>query len=157
MPPVEVSRPVMVMLNVGFWGGWSALAGYIAHRRRLGHFERETWLSRLRSFEAGGRFYERRLRIQRWKGRLPEAGALFTGGFSKRSLRSRRRELLERFVAETRRAEWAHWLIVAGTPVTFLWNWWWVDVVMVLYAVAANGPCLVTQRYNRARLLRILA
>jgi glycosyl-4,4'-diaponeurosporenoate acyltransferase len=46
---------------------------------------------------------------------------------------------------------------VAGTPVTFLWNWLWVDPVMVLYAIAANGPCLVTQRYNRARLQRILA
>ena len=145
----------MVLANVVFWGGWSALCGWVAHRRRASAFEADGWLTRLRPFEAGGRFYERRLRIGRWKDRLPEAGALFTGGVSKRAVGGR--AALSRFVVETRRAEWAHWLIVAGTPVTFLWNWLWVDGLMVLYAVTANGPCLVVQRYNRARLLRVLA
>jgi glycosyl-4,4'-diaponeurosporenoate acyltransferase len=38
------------------------------------------------------------------------------------------------------------------TPLFFLWNppsiWW----VMAAYALAANGPCLIAQRYNRIRL-----
>jgi glycosyl-4,4'-diaponeurosporenoate acyltransferase len=38
-----------------------------------------------------------------------------------------------------------------------LWNPWWLGLAMVGYALAANLPCLLTQRYNRARLMRMLA
>src|SRR4051812_6160767 len=101
----------MVVLDVVFWGGWSAGVGFWAHRRPVAAFSADSHLYRLRGFEDGGRFYER-LRIKRWKDRLPEAGALFTGGFSKRSARTLDRAVLERFVVETRRAEWAHWVIM---------------------------------------------
>lgn len=157
MPVLDAPEWAMVVLDVGVWGGWSALAGYLAHRRPARAFERDTWLYRTRRFERRGRFYEDRLRIKRWKDHLPEAGALFTGGFSKRALRARDPEALTRFVVETRRAEWAHWLIMAITPVFLLWSWPWVELVMVLYALAANAPCLLVQRYNRARLQVLLA
>ena len=49
--------------------------------------------------------YRRWLRINRWKDRLPEAGALFAGGVSKRQLPSYDVAGLELFVRETRRAE----------------------------------------------------
>src|SRR5438132_1706658 len=101
----------MVVLDVAVWGSWSAMVGYTAHRRPTAAFAGDSWLYRQRGFERGGRLYER-LMIKRWKDRLPEAGALFTGGTSKRSLRTRDREVLERFVVETRRAEWTHWVIM---------------------------------------------
>ena len=145
----------MVVLDVAVWGGWSAAVGYAAHRRPAAAFARDSRLYRLRSFEDRGRLYER-LGIKRWKDRLPEAGALFTGGFSKRSARTLDREVLTRFVIETRRAEWTHWTIMLATPVFLVWNWWWVELLMVFYALAANGPCLLVQRYNRARLTRLL-
>ncbi len=98
--------------------------------------------------------YERRLRIARWKDRLPEAGDLFADGYDKRVVT---RADLPRYVIETRRAEYTHWAIMAATPLFLLWNpflvWW----AMVAYAVIANLPCLVIQRYNRARVLRILS
>jgi glycosyl-4,4'-diaponeurosporenoate acyltransferase len=154
---VELPTWAMVVLNVAVWGAWSALAGYIAHRRRLHAFAADSWLYRERSWEQGGAYYERALRIKRWKDRLPEAGALFPGGFAKRSVRTRERDRLERFAAETRRAEWTHWLILAAAPVFVVWNWWWVELVMVVYAVGANVPCLVVQRYNRFRIQALLA
>jgi glycosyl-4,4'-diaponeurosporenoate acyltransferase len=150
-----VSNWAVVALDIAVWGTWSALVGFWAHRRPVSAFDRDTWLYRVRSFEQGGRVYER-LRIRRWKDRLPEAGGLFTGGFSKRSVRTRDRDVLERFVVETRRAEWTHWTIMLISPVFVLWNPIWVVPVMVSYALAANGPCLVVQRYNRARLARLL-
>ncbi len=154
IPPLDVPAWAMAGLNLALWGGWSPLAGYLAHRRPAERFGHDTWLTRLRAWERAGARYER-LGIRRWKDRLPEAGALFAGGFAKRSA-TRRGDQLERFVAETRRAEWTHWTIMAAAPVTFLWNWWWVDLVMVAYALGANLPCLLVQRYNRARILRIL-
>lgn len=145
----------VVLLDVVVWGTWSAFVGFWAHKRPVTAFARDTWLYRPRAFEHRGRFYER-LGIRRWKDRLPEAGALFTGGFSKRSVHTRDRAVLERFVVETRRAEWTHWVIMLITPLFAVWNWWWVAGLMALYAVAANVPCLAVQRYNRARLLRLL-
>ena len=155
MPPVDLPKWAMVVLDVAVWGGWSAAVGYAAHRRPATAFADDSWLYRLRAVERGGRLYER-LGIKRWKDRLPEAGALFTGGFSKRTVRTRDRDVLERFVVETRRAEWTHWTIMLATPVFIVWNWWWVELLMLVYALAANLPCLLVQRYNRARLTRLL-
>jgi glycosyl-4,4'-diaponeurosporenoate acyltransferase len=155
IPVVDLPKWAMVVLDAGVWGGWSAVVGYWAHRRPVSAFSRDSSLYRLRSFERGGALYQR-LGIKRWKDRLPEAGALFTGGFSKRSVRTRDRAVLERFVVETRRAEWTHWTIMLATPVFLVWNWWWVELLMITYALAANLPCLVVQRYNRARLVRLL-
>jgi glycosyl-4,4'-diaponeurosporenoate acyltransferase len=42
------------------------------------------------------------------------------------------------------------------TPAFVVWNPWWVEIAMVVYALAANLPCLLVQRYNRARLARLL-
>jgi glycosyl-4,4'-diaponeurosporenoate acyltransferase len=49
-----------------------------------------------------------------------------------------------------------HWIVPAVVPVLFLWTPWWLCVCMVLYAIAANLPCLLVQRYNRGRVLRAL-
>jgi glycosyl-4,4'-diaponeurosporenoate acyltransferase len=66
------------------------------------------------------------------------------------------RAYLERFAVETRRAELTHWLILAASPWFFLWNPWWLGLAMVGYGIIANVPCLAIQRYNRARLLRMI-
>ncbi len=155
LPPVAPPLWLVAVLNVVAWGTWSALAGYLAHRRPVSAFARDTRLYRPWRHETR-ELYERRLRIKRWKDRLPEAGALFTGGFSKRSVGAKDRATLERFVIETRRAEWAHWLIMAAAPVFLIWNPWWVEPIIVVYALAANLPCLLVQRYNRLRLQRVL-
>lgn len=147
---------LLVLIDAGVWASWSAVCGYVAHRIPPARLSRDRGLLRIRGFEAGGRFYERWLRIKRWKDRLPEAGALFRGGFSKRRARVGDRAYLERFAVETRRAELTHWLILAASPWFLLWNPWWLGLAMVGYGIIANVPCLAIQRYNRARLLRMI-
>lgn len=147
---------VLVLIDAGVWATWSAACGYIAYRTPPSRLSRDRGLFRIRNFEAGGRFYERWLRIKRWKDRLPEAGALFRGGFSKRHVGATDPAYLERFAAETRRAELTHWLILAASPWFFLWNPWWLGLAMLGYGILANVPCLAIQRYNRARLLRMI-
>jgi glycosyl-4,4'-diaponeurosporenoate acyltransferase len=88
---------------------------------------------------------------------IPEAGTFFADGFSKRRVVTRDPAYLERFLIETRRAELAHWLVMVIAAVFVLWNPWWMVMIMVAYAFVANIPCLLVQRYNRARLLRVLA
>jgi glycosyl-4,4'-diaponeurosporenoate acyltransferase len=147
----------LALLDAGVWAAWSTVAGYTAHRLPAARLARDGWLLRLRRRpERVARRYERVLRIKRWKSLLPEAGDLFKGGFSKRRLAHRDRPYLHRFVIETRRAELTHWAVMALGPSFFLWNPWWLGLAMLGYGLVANVPCLVTQRYNRARLLRML-
>jgi glycosyl-4,4'-diaponeurosporenoate acyltransferase len=41
--------------------------------------------------------------------------------------------------------------------VFFIWNPWWVGIVMIVYAILVNVPCIIIQRYNRIRLKRVCA
>ncbi len=146
-----------VVLDCVVWAVVSTAVGYGLHRVPVDRLAHDGFLTRLRPFEVDGRWYERHLHIKRWKARLPEAGALFKDGFSKRSLNTAAPEQLGRFVVETRRAELTHWILVAVGPLFLLWNPWGLGLVMVLYGVVANVPCLLIQRYNRARLARVIA
>jgi glycosyl-4,4'-diaponeurosporenoate acyltransferase len=102
------------------------------------------------------RGYEKILGIKRWKDRLPDGASWFKGGFAKASLQRRDPAHLARFLRETWRGELCHWTVLAFIPLFFLWNPWWGDLVIALYALAANLPCILVQRYNRHRLQRAL-
>ena len=147
---------VKVAVDVVAWACIHASTGYLVHRLPARRFERDTALTRPRRFERDGRLYTDVLRIKRWKASLPEAGAFFAGGFDKKHLAGAGSDDLATFARETRRAELGHWLAAVAAPVFFLWNPPGVGVAMLVYAVAANGPCIAAQRYNRLRLLRIL-
>jgi glycosyl-4,4'-diaponeurosporenoate acyltransferase len=108
-------------------------------------------------WERNGRFYEGVFRIKDWKERLPDAARWFSGGFAKGTLGRIDPEYLCRFVRETWRGELCHWSALGCAPVFFLWNPWWGDLIIVAYALAANLPCILAQRYNRARFQRLLA
>jgi glycosyl-4,4'-diaponeurosporenoate acyltransferase len=135
--------------NVAWWALVHTLCGYAAHRLPDDRLERDGWLLRVRPREVD-RY--RKLGIRRWKDRLPEAGALFAGGVSKRHVGSS----AERFVRETRRAELAHWWAVAGGPVSILWNPLLGAVLMVAYGIGVNAPFIAVQRYNRSRAQGLL-
>lgn len=146
---------LVALVDAAVWAAWSVAVGYRAARLPLSRLAEDGWLTRPRSWERGGRFYER-FAIVGWKDRLPEAGSVFKGGTSKRALPGRSDEDLRRFAAETRRAELVHWQIMAITPVFLLFNPPVLIVAMVAYAVVANVPFIAIQRYNRLRILRIL-
>ena len=139
---------------------WSCVqlgAGYLAHRLPDRVLEADGWLLRERAWERRGRFYVETARIRRWKGLLPEAGAFFAGGMSKRTLAGRTSTDLARLARETRRAELAHWMMMVPTPVFIACNRAMLAPFMPLYALAVNVPCIAAQRYNRIRLRRAAA
>jgi glycosyl-4,4'-diaponeurosporenoate acyltransferase len=156
MPLVHLSDGVTIAVDVAAWAAIHAATGYAAHRIPASRLQRDSWLTRARGFERDGRVYES-FAIKRWKDRLPEAGALFAGGVSKRSLPSRSADGLRRLAVETRRAEIGHSLAAAASPLFVLWNPPLVAVAMVIYGVAVNAPFIAIQRYNRLRISRALA
>jgi glycosyl-4,4'-diaponeurosporenoate acyltransferase len=66
-------------------------------------------------------------------------------------------EYLSKFIIETGRAEIVHWIVILFSPVFFIWNYPWAGWVMIIYAIIANLPCILAQRYNRIRFKRMIS
>jgi len=113
------------------------------------YFSSDTAVTQPRSYEASLRIY-RRFRVQHWKKRLPDWGSL-VGGEPKR-VKTHKLADRSRFLAETRRAEIAHWIQLLSAAFCWTWNPLWAAVLMTTYAILANVPCILAQRYNRILL-----
>jgi len=113
---------------------------------------------RTHAFEKGGRIYDRIFRVSRWKHLLPDGGTVLNkNGFRKKHLDSFSEENLTRFLTESVRGELTHWLAILPfwvfgffAPPEIIWY-------MLAYAIFANVPCIIAQRYNRPRVERLIA
>lgn len=115
-----------------------------------------SFIFRTRKWEDGGRFYSRVFRVKKWKGLLPDGASISKRGLSKRNLESTDREYLEEFVKDTCRAELIHYLEILPFWIFGLWSPPVVIPYMLAYALAVNIPCIISQRYNRPRLTRLI-
>ncbi len=147
--------PWIWMANLLGWPVLHLSISYFFLRLPTRLFAMDNWLTAARGWEMDGRLYRDCMAIRRWKALLPD-GAPWLGGMAKKKLKARDDQSLAEFVVETRRAEWAHWVMFLCLPLFFLWNPPWACVVMAAYALAANLPCILAQRYNRILLLRVL-
>jgi glycosyl-4,4'-diaponeurosporenoate acyltransferase len=156
MRRLVMPKPLTIVVDVVAWGAFHAATGYAAHRLDESRLNGDGWLLRPRRFETAGRWYRRRLQIDRWKDRVPEAGDLFRGGVSKRHLPTYDVAGLQLFVRETRRAELAHWCAMGCGPVFVLWNPPLAAGLLIGYGVVVNLPFIVIQRYNRFRIQALI-
>ena len=140
------------LIDAVVWTALSVTFGYAGHRLPTHLLRQENVVTRIRPFEDGGRTWQRYLAVRRWKDALPEAGAFF-GGVSKKHIRGRAD--IDPLLCETRRAELVHWSLLAASPLFALWNPLWLTVAMIGFACIANVPCIIVQRFNRARLVGI--
>jgi glycosyl-4,4'-diaponeurosporenoate acyltransferase len=153
---VHLPTAITIMIDVAVWLVVHMGVSYIMSRQTLTSFDSNSWLYRGRTWERNGRFYEKCFRLKLWKKTLPDGAAIFKYGFEKRQLKETNKEYLDSFMKETCRAELTHWIVFLFGPLFLLWNLFWVGMVMILYAALANMPCIITQRYNRIRLQRII-
>lgn len=103
-------------------------------------------------WERNGKIYDSVFRIRRWKDYIPSVSA-----FDKKELASSPDAgYLSRFVLESVRAELCHILaIIAGLAICLLTPAA-ADIRILLWMATVNFPCIMIQRYNRPRLMRIL-
>ena len=141
-----------VAVDSAIWAGWGSLLAVTASRLPARWLEADGPLTRLRAWEQDGRFWLR-TGVRSWKRMVPDLGGLL-GGTSKRHLPSGS-DRFQRFMQETRRAELVHWAAALPALAMPLWGPMWVAGTMAAYAVCANAPCLIIQRYNRGRLARL--
>ena len=121
-----------------------------------GTFNPESWLYRDRDWEKSGRIYEVIFKIKWWKRYLPDGATVSRNEFRKKRLKKCNAAYIQRFIAETCRAESTHCIIFGFSVIFFIWNIWWVGVIMIVYAFIVNIPCVIAQRYNRIRLKKLL-
>lgn len=120
-------------------------------------FNPRSFFYRSHPFEKDGQIYEDIFRVKSWKQLLPDGGGLWKKrGYKKRHLQDFSEENLERFLIEACRGEMTHWLSILSfwifgffLPASSTW-------AMLIYALIANLPCIIAQRYNRPRILKLL-
>jgi glycosyl-4,4'-diaponeurosporenoate acyltransferase len=142
---------VVILSSAGFWLLISLLVGAVANHLPGRWLDVVPALSPLATQVAAPPC------IRRWKRWIPDAGGALPGGVAKASLVSRDPNSLQRLVIETRRAELVHWILWAAGLLTPLWLPTPAVTGNLLFATGFNLPCLLLQRYNRRRLLRLLA
>jgi glycosyl-4,4'-diaponeurosporenoate acyltransferase len=152
---MRIDLPVtwVIMLNII---GWPVIHVVVA--RVFIHISERVFNFRSPLFHCGAaekRVYERLASIRNWKRLLPD-GAPWLRGFAKKKLIAKDLNYLNRFARETCRAELAHWVMLCFAPFFFLWNPLWADIVMLIYGLVANVPCILAQRYNRGRLMPVI-
>ena len=143
-----------VLFDIFVWLCLHVAVSLWATRRPAAKFSVENPLYRPKKWERESPIY-RLLGVHGWKSRLPDAAPWFSG-VPKSHIPGRGRAALSLFLIETCRGELAHWLVFLCGPLFFLWNKPWVGAIMLAYGFFANIPCIIAQRYNRARLWRIL-
>ena len=151
------SPGVTIALFFAIWTVVPLLFGWISLLLPDRWLEPELPLWRARRWEQDGRFYERVFRIRSWKRLLPDGGALWKKhGYQKRNLTNYSEENMRRFLIESARGELMHWLAISPFWVFGLFAPGYVVWIMLAYALAANLPCILAQRYNRPRVYALL-
>ena len=151
---ISMSNLWSVFISVFIFPAWGFFTGWWYRRKSLVDLRTEHRWSRLRSFETGGDFYDDRLRIRRWKDRVPETGGWF--GVSKRQLPGWSTDDLERFALECHRGELTHWAILFAIPFFAIWSSGWALALVIGVGLAASVPFIAICRYNRLRVLAIV-
>jgi glycosyl-4,4'-diaponeurosporenoate acyltransferase len=158
MQIVEFPSPVMnVLAIILYWAALQILIPLICLKIGDRHLSPYLFLFKTRKWEKNGNVYKKLFKIKRWKKLLPDGGAVIKSGFKKRHIDTSSKEVLEKFTLESCRGELVHWLLIIpfwtvgfiAPPI--------VVVYMFIYALIANLPCIIAQRYNRPRVLKLIS
>lgn len=103
----------------------------------------------------GGTCYEKLLHVRRWKKLLPDAAPWFKG-FAKGKLESTELQYLQTFIRETRRGEFSHWLQMPCIGLFIIWTPYPWSLIILVYAVLSNAPCIINLRYTRLRITALI-
>ena len=103
------------------------------------------------NFEDKGTVYQKYFKVKSWKDKMPEGSQFFTNSYNKRELKDNSPETINEFLVEVNRAEVTHWGILFTLPIVLLFNPRWTYKIHSIYALSANIPFIIIQRYNRPR------
>lgn len=162
MQVITVQLPAIwtIALFSVLWFLLHLAASEVCHRIDEKYLSVNNALFKTRIWEKEGKLYDRLLKARKWKKFLPEI-YLFKQRTLKETLYkkepdTKKNELLEQYLLESCRAELSHWLAITPFWIFGFFAPPSVILYMLLYALAANVPCIIVQRYNRPRITKML-
>ncbi len=144
------------LLDILVWAVLHLTIGFTCSRIPVGWFDPNNLIYRTHWWEKGGEVYQKVFRVRAWKAHIPSGGSLYPNTFSIQRVLSFDVPYLDRWLRETCRSEFTHWMMVIPGFLFFFWNSEIMARWMVVYAVANNLIPIVLQRFNRPRIRAIL-
>lgn len=155
IPLITFSLPLTIILDTILW--------FIIHMgiSKIGLMIPDKWFEKplpkdIKKHPIQMFFYTKIFFVPKYKKFLPDGGAWFKSGFAKKKLKEKNVKYYMTFLRETRRAEWTHYLQIIPVPIFLLFNPLNAFYIMVIYALFANVPCILTQKYNQIRFTHLL-
>ncbi len=151
-----ISKEWVLTLSILFWFIFQVSAAFISKKIPNRWYSVNFFLFKERKWEQGGKFYSEVLKVRKWKSFLPDGAAIINSGYKKKNLTNYSQENLELFLVESCRAELTHFLAII--PFWFFGLFAPIEIIayMLIYALAINMPCIIVQRFNRPRILKLL-
>lgn len=147
---------ILILVNIIAWGFFHFFISYLCFKIPLNFFLEEDRFFKIKKWEQSGEMWQKLLLVKKWKGFLIDGSSIVKKSYNKSHLHGKKKNDLMVFAAETKRAELTHLLLILPAPLFFLWNPVWAGWIMIIYALIANLPFIIVQRYNRARIEVIL-
>ena len=147
---------ILILVNIIAWGFFHFFISYLCFKIPLNFFLEEDRFFKKKKWEQSGEMWQKLLLVKKWKGFLIDGSSIVKKSYNKSHLHGKKKNDLMVFAAETKRAELTHLLLILPAPLFFLWNPVWAGWIMIIYALLANLPFIIVQRYNRARIEVIL-
>lgn len=149
---IYINEWLMLLSYFTIWPLLQLLAAAFINSLDERYFLPDNFFLRHRKWEDG---LYRKLGIRKWKHLLPDGAAAYQKGFRKKKLQGTEEDYLRAFIIETGRAEVMHWLEMVPFFIFGFWSPFFVVYIMLGYALVVNIPCILTQRFNRPRLVRL--
>lgn len=146
----------LLVVNILAWFVLHFSISALCFKIPLRFFQKDVVFFRIAKWEEHGKVWNRLFLVKKWKKHLIDGSSIAKKSYNKSHLHGTKREDLFVFAAETKRAEMTHWLLILPAPLFFLWNPVWAGSINIVYALFANVPFILTQRYNRGRIENIL-
>ena len=152
------SNVITILLCFALWLVFQVSAAVLCLNLPDKVFHPDAFFFRSHRWEQNGRVYDKIFLVKRWKHLLPDGGAVWKKkGYQKKTLTDFSEQNLNRFLVESARGESSHWLAILPFWVFGLFAPPEVIWIMLAYALAVNVPCIIAQRYNRPRILALMA
>ncbi|PNZ89175.1 glycosyl-4,4'-diaponeurosporenoate acyltransferase [Staphylococcus devriesei] len=136
-----------------YWFSIQMTISYLFAKLPLTFFEKYGHVFKSLSWEENGNLWNTLVQINRWKKYIPEGNKLIPNIYNKKQLTSFKTSNIYRMILEMRRAELVHWLSILPV-IVFVKAPRYIKIINFCYALLANIPIIVAQRYNRPRLER---
>lgn len=153
----KLLRTKVLLANIIIFIFFSVAISYLSVKLPEHIYFYKRWIFRERKWEKAGALYERLFRVRSWKALLPEVSDFFNFSFPKKYFTQSNREYMSKYLMESCRSELTHWNIIFSSLLFILWCDPSTTLKIIIIAISLNLPYIIIQRYNRPRIIRLLA